>query len=80
MANRSLRTLAVTSSAVPGAFQLWFESLDDEGRGFGFRCDEKGRVDMDQLTERERLDYFFARALVGRDLQVPEVVGAMRPA
>jgi hypothetical protein len=55
-------------------FQLRFRSLFREGRGYSFPCDAQGKVDMDQLSERARLNYFFARALVGRDLHVPEVV------
>jgi hypothetical protein len=58
----------------PEAFQLRFRSLFREGRGYSFPCDVAGRVDMDRLSERARINYFFARALVGRDLDVPVVV------
>lgn len=55
-------------------FHLRFRSLFREGRGYSFPCDASGKVDMDHLSEPARLNYLFARALVGRDLQVPEVV------
>jgi hypothetical protein len=58
----------------PERFQLRFRSLFREGRGYSFPCDAAGCVDMDRLSERARLNYFFARALVGRDLHVPVVV------
>lgn len=54
-------------------FQLCFRSLFRTGCGFSFPCDPQGRVDMDQLTERARNNYLFARAMVGRELAVPAV-------
>jgi hypothetical protein len=54
-------------------FQLRFQSLFDSGRGFAFPCDGKGRVDLDGLSERARNNYFYARAMVGRELAVPAV-------
>ena len=54
-------------------FQLCFRSLFHIGRGFSFPCDASGRVDMEQLSPRARDNYLFARAMVGRELQVPAV-------
>lgn len=54
-------------------FQLCFRSLFNRGRGFAFPCDGQGRVDVDRLSERARNNYFFARAMVGRELS-PAVV------
>lgn len=54
-------------------FQLCFRSLFDPGRGYAFPCDGAGRVDLDQLTERARNNYLYARAMVGRELAVPAV-------
>jgi hypothetical protein len=54
-------------------FQLCFRSLFGQGRGYAFPCDPQGKVDMDRLTERMRNNYLFARAMVGRELQVPAV-------
>ena len=54
-------------------FQLCFRSLFNSGRGFSFPCDPQGRVDLDELTDRARNNYLFARAMVGRDLAVPAV-------
>lgn len=54
-------------------FQLCFRSLFDSGRGYFFPCDRQGQVDLDQLSERARVNYLFARAMVGRELGVPAV-------
>jgi hypothetical protein len=55
-------------------FQLCFQSLFGHGRAFAFPCDCLGHVDMDGLTETMRNNYLFARAMVGRELQVPAVI------
>lgn len=57
-------------------FLLCFRSLFDSGRGFAFPCDGAGRVDLDHLSERARNNYFYARAMVGRELTVPAVEAA----
>lgn len=54
-------------------FQLCFRSLFEPGRGFAFPCDGSGRVELDQLSERARTNYLFARAMVGRELAFPAV-------
>ena len=58
------------------AFELRFRSLFDEGRGHAFPCNAEGRVQLDGLSERARLNYFFARKCVGRAFATP----AVRPA
>ena len=57
----------------PNLFQLCFRSLVDSARAYAFPCDPQGRVDLDHLTERSRINYLFARAMVGRELAVPAV-------
>jgi hypothetical protein len=60
-------------------FELRFESLFNPGRALAFPCDERGRVEMDGLTERARRNYLYARAVVGREFATPAVVnGAFR--
>ena len=54
-------------------YELLFQSLFDSGRGYSFPCDPTGHVNLDQLSDRARNNYLFARALVGRDLAVPAV-------
>jgi hypothetical protein len=58
-------------------FQLCFRSLFQAGRGFSFPCDPQGHVDLDQLSDKARNNYLFARAMVGRDLAVPAVEQAV---
>ena len=53
-------------------YELRYQSLVD-GRGYAFPCDPEGHVDLDQLSDRARNDYLFARALVGRDMAAPAV-------
>jgi hypothetical protein len=71
---------AATASASPSSpFLLCFRSLFDSGRGLAFPCDERGRVDLDALSEPARNDYFFARSVVGRDFAMPGVeMGALQ--
>jgi len=54
-------------------FELRFQSFSSEDR-YAFACDGRGAVDMDRMTERERNDYLFARALVGYQLRAPQVL------
>lgn len=58
---------------VAHGYQLRFRSLFDAGRGFAFPCDNQGHVDLDHLSEHARNNYFYARAMVGRELSVPAV-------
>jgi hypothetical protein len=60
-----------------GPFQLCFRSLFDRGRGYAFPCDGAGAVDLDRMSERARNNYFYARAMVGRELAVPAVEATM---
>ena len=54
-------------------FELRFQSLVESSRGFAFPCDLNGLVNMDELNDRARNDYLYARAMVGRELTVPAV-------
>lgn len=54
-------------------FRLLFRSLFVEGRAFAFDCDERGRVNLDQLCDRARNNYFYVRAAVGREFAWPIV-------
>ncbi len=55
------------------SFVLCFRSIFTTGRGYSFPCDADGRVDLDRLSEQARLNYLYARAMVGRELSVPAV-------
>jgi hypothetical protein len=54
--------------------QLRFESLFQPGRGYAFPCDPGGEVDLDNLSEHARNNYFYARAVVGREVARPVVL------
>jgi hypothetical protein len=54
-------------------YELRFRSLFDEGRGYAFPCDAEGHVDIDALGHKARLNYFFARTVIGREVALPAV-------
>jgi len=54
-------------------YELRFQSLFNEGRAYSFPCDEEGHVDIDSLGRTERLNYFYARTVVGRQFSLPAV-------
>ena len=54
-------------------YELRFASLHQEGRALAFPCDPSGCVDCDDLTERARINYFYARSTIGRDFALPRV-------
>ena len=64
------------TAAASSRFEIRFESLLDKGQGFAFPCNERGLVDIDALNERARGNYFFARAMLGREYALPRVVPA----
>ena len=55
------------------AFHLRFRPLSREENEFTCPCDATGQVAMDELSERARNRYLFARAMVGRAYAPPEV-------
>jgi len=58
----------------PGrCYELRFQSLFRQGRGWAFPCDAGGHVDMDSLSERARNNYLYARAVIGIEVAHPHV-------
>ena len=62
----------------PTPFELRFESLFNPGRALHFPCDAAGQVELDRLSEGARTNYFYARALVGREFATPALVAGAR--
>jgi len=62
-----------TFAACEARYELRFTGLFNRGRGYAFPCDAKGRVDVDDLSDRARDNYFYARAVVGTELAAPIV-------
>jgi len=52
-------------------YEVYFRSLFNEGRDLCFRCDAQGQVCLDDLGERARYNYLFARAMIGREFAWP---------
>lgn len=61
------------SSQQAASFELRFTSLFDEGRALSFPCDAAGHVDIDSLSSRARLNYLYARTVIGREFFMPAV-------
>lgn len=61
-------------SAGGTGYELRFQSLFNAGRAFSFPCDALGRVRLDAMSERARLAYQKAHALVGREYAMPAVL------
>lgn len=56
-----------------GRYELRFTGLFNRGRGYAFPCDAQGHVDIDELSAQGRINYLFARAVVGTELSAPVV-------
>lgn len=76
-AMRHPMTTSMNAQDLQSRFELRFQSLFSPGRALTFPCDERGRVPLDDLSERARRNYLFARAVVGRDYATPEVIPAL---
>jgi hypothetical protein len=56
-----------------GRYELCFHPLFSATHGFRFPCDQCGQVNLNSLSDRMRNNYFYARAMVGRELDVAVV-------
>ena len=59
------------STALPTRYELRFDALFNPGRGYAFPCDAHGQVHLDSLGEMARLNYFYARTVIGREFPAP---------
>jgi hypothetical protein len=57
-------------------YEIRYQSLYHEGRALSFPCDAQGHVEMDALSEKARMNYLYARAVVGREYAAPAVCEA----
>ncbi|MEJ8810818.1 hypothetical protein WKW77_07040 [Variovorax ureilyticus] len=67
----------MANSIAAGAYELRFDALLADRRSYSFPCDDLGHVDLDSLTERGRLNYFYARAMIGVEVAWPDVRAQM---
>ncbi len=68
-----MNTMQNPQAQAPAHYELRFQSLFDGGRAYAFSCDEAGHVDIDALPSRARLNYFYARTVIGREVAMPAV-------
>ena len=66
----------LNAPAAGNSFELRFESLFHPGRALAFPCDARGCVELDDLSDPARRNYFYARTVVGREFANPAVVSA----
>ncbi len=55
-------------------FELLYASKCRQEPDLHFPCDDHGVVNLGRLSEKDKADYLFARALVGRDYAPPTLV------
>jgi hypothetical protein len=67
-----------TPVASPTRYELRFAGLYNRGHGYSFPCDAQGHVDIDELSDAERNNYLYARAVVGREFSAPAVAEVSR--
>jgi len=60
-------------------YELRFQSLFESHRSYAFECDAAGHVDLDTLSAQARLNYLYARSVIGREFFMPEVRRRPRP-
>ena len=68
-----MNTMPTPQAPAPSHYELRFQSLFDGGRAYAFTCDEAGHVDLDTLSNQARLNYFYARTVIGREVATPAV-------
>jgi hypothetical protein len=68
----------MTQPLLPSAderhYELRYMGLFNSGRGYAFPCNEAGQVDIDRLSAKGRLNYFYARVVVGTELSMPSIL------
>jgi len=62
-----------TAPAQAIRYELRFTGLSTKRCEHAFPCDTTGLVDIDELTDRRRTEYFYARTMVGKELSTPVV-------
>ena len=60
-------------AAGPAHYEIRFRSLFDAGRSLAFPCDSQGHVDFEAFSPRARVNYLYARAMVGKEFELPRV-------
>jgi hypothetical protein len=63
----------MNANSQAACYELRFQPLVSEGRAYSFPCDEAGLVDIDALSYTARLNYFYARTVIGREFAMPAV-------
>lgn len=58
-------------AATETRYELRFTDLFHPGRGYAFPCNAQGQVEIDNLSDKGRTNYFYARFAVGMELSRP---------
>ena len=65
--------MSTSATSIESGYHLRFQPLSGSGRCYCSPCDASGHVDLDALGDRGRIDYLFARTVIGRELSRPAV-------
>jgi hypothetical protein len=65
---------SATEADLNSSHILRFQSLSNAGKSLVFPCDAEGHVPLDELSDRARENYLYARAVVGREFAFPAVM------
>jgi len=55
-------------------YEIRYQPFSRDGEVLTFPCDAQGHVEMDELSDRARMSYLYARAVVGREYARPAVL------
>lgn len=68
-----MNSLSPAACGQESSFQLSYHPLTEGGNSYSFPCNAAGQVHLDELDERTRNDYLYARGVVGRELSPPRL-------
>ena len=61
----------LTLPAQATRYEMRFTDLSTGQCEYEFPCSKSGLVDIDELTDRRRTDYFYARSMIGKRFSAP---------
>jgi len=67
-------TMKNNSSLLEGLYEIHYDPIDIRGKPLVFPCDSEGHVPLDDLSETARVEYLYARAVVGIEYDRPAVL------
>jgi hypothetical protein len=66
--------MKTTSSMLGALYEIHYDPIDLHGKPLIFPCDAEGHVPLDELSDTARIEYLYARAVVGVEYDRPAVL------